>query len=396
MAGMEIIMKKKMTKLFGTREKTGGRVAAFALTLAVLAGILSGCAGGGDDADTALAELNTKQYIKIGDYSAFTVSVSPKQEITDEDVDLYIRYMLSHYPITDDTEYKVQSGDTVNIDFTGRKDGVAFDGGTGEGYNLTIGSGAFVPGFEDGLIGAGIGETRDIELTFPENYQPELAGADVVFTVTVNYIYTTTLTDGLAAKIYPDAPTVAQYRAYAKELLLQEAQRAYDNAVYNEITNTLMADSKVKKDAPDNLVDRYFQQQVDYVTQLALFNYNTSYENLIQTTGNTVEEYEAGMREDALNYANNMVLYQAIANAENLAVTEEEIQAEAAQNAASGAYESADAFLESVGRDTVTDHLMRTKVLQFLRERTTITEVEGAAPENLQGAMDLLNEAAGE
>ena len=83
----------------------------------------------------------------------------------------------------------VESGDTVNIDFEGKKDGVAFDGGTSQGYNLTIGSGSFIDGFEDGLIGVNVGDTVDLNLTFPEGYQnADLAGQDVVFTVTVNFI----------------------------------------------------------------------------------------------------------------------------------------------------------------------------------------------------------------
>lgn len=344
---------------------------------AMLAAMLTGC-GDTETTETQsaapLSELKTEEYIETGDYSAFEVTVEPKQEITDDDVDMYIRYVLASYPVHD-TEYVVKEGDTVNIDYEGKKDGVAFEGGTAAGFDLGIGSGRFIPGFEDGLIGAKVGETRDINLTFPEDYQAEdLAGADVVFTVTVNHVYATELTDALAAEMNPDAPTIAEYKAYAKDLLIQDAQAVYDNAVYDEITKALMADSNVKKDAPESLVNRYFDQAVDYATTFAMANFNMDYETFVQATGNTVEAYEAGMKEEALSYANNMVLYQAVANAEGLTVTEEDIQAEAEKNAEAAGYESAEAYLESIDRESFKDYLMRTKVLEYLAERTVVTE----------------------
>ncbi len=385
---MEIGMDKKKTNL--CRFRLAGVLAAL-----LLAGVLGGCADSGQDADTPLAGLNTDSYIKVGDYSAFAVTVSPKKEVAQEDIDAYIQYVLAKYPVTDDAAYTVASGDTVNIDFTGKRDGVAFDGGTGTGYDLKIGSGTFIPGFEDGLIGAKIGETRDLALTFPDDYTPELAGADVIFTVKINHTYAAQMTDKIAAALNPDAPTVEKYREYAKGLLEKDAQLSYESAVGQEITKQLLADSKIKKDAPEKLVDRYFKQQVDYLTQLARFNYNVDYETLIQSTGSTVEAYEETIRKNAQEYANQMVLYQAIANAEGMAVTEEEIKAEAARNVAAGSYESEDAFLESAGKEEVRDYLMRNKVVQFLTERASVTEAETQETENLQEAADVLNKAAG-
>ena len=386
-------MRKKMANLFNIRVVKK----AFCLTLisAMFAGILSGCGNTDNtgDADTALANLATDQYVTVGDYAAFDVSVEPKQEITDEDVALYLQYVLASYPIKDDAEYTIQMGDTANINYEGKRDGVAFEGGTAEGYDLTIGSGSFIPGFEDGLIGAKIGETRDIPLTFPEDYHAEeLAGAEVVFTVTVNYVYTSTMTDELAAKMNPSTPTVAEYEAYAKELLIQDAQAVYDNAVYEEITSTLMDASEVKQDAPESLVDRYFEQAKGYAQQYAAM-YGMDYEAYIQALGGTVEAYEESMRVEAVNYANRMVMYQAIANAEGLSVSEEEVQTEAAETAAAAGYESADAYLETVDRATFEDYLMRTKVLEFLKERTTITEV---TEEDIQEATEVLDGATAE
>ena len=382
-------MRKKTMNLFNIRSVK--KACCLTLISAMFAGVLSGCGNKPVDNDSPLATLNTEDYVSVGDYASFSVSVQPKQEITDEDVELYIQYVLAGYPVTDDAEYTVQSGDTANINYVGKKDGVAFEGGTAEGYNLTIGSGAFIPGFEDGLIGAKIGETRDLNLTFPENYSSEeLAGQEVVFTVTVNHVYTATLTDVLAAKMNPNAPTVAEYKEYAKGLLLQDAQSVYDNAIYDEISNALMESSEVKQDAPTSLIDRYYNQAIDYATQYATVNYGMDYESFIAAMGATVEEYEATMKEEAVDYANRMVVYQAIANAEGLIVTENELQEEAAKNAEAGGFESADAYLEVVDNAALTDYIMRTKVLKFLTERTTVTEI---SEEALQEATEVLDGA---
>lgn len=339
-----------------------------------------------DTANTAtFAELNTEEYIALGDYTAFDVTVAPKMEVTDEDVDMYLKqYVLPTYEITD-KNYVVKEGDKTNIDYVGKKDGTAFDGGTAAGYNLTIGSGAFIPGFEDGLIGAKVGETRDINLTFPEDYHvAELAGANVVFTVTVNYVYAnaeTEMTDEFAAAMNPQTPTLAEYRAYTKELLEQDAQTIYDNTVYNEITKVLMDNSEVKQDAPEELVKRYFDQAVAYAKQYAMANFNVDYETFIKAGGSTVEAYEAGMRAQALEYANHMVMYQAVANAEGIEVTEDEMQAEAEKNAEAGGFASAEAYLATIDQKELKDYMMRTEVLKFLAERATVTEKEPEAAE---------------
>lgn len=129
-----------------------------------------------------------------GDYKGLELSIAKQTEVTDEDVENIAIQTYNQMGAKSNVEKTVvESGDTVNIDFEGKKDGVAFDGGTSQGYNLTIGSGSFIDGFEDGLIGVNVGDTVDLNLTFPEGYQnADLAGQDVVFTVTVNFICAST------------------------------------------------------------------------------------------------------------------------------------------------------------------------------------------------------------
>ena len=132
-----------------------------------------------------LEDLDIDAYVTLNDYKNMKVSVY-KPEPTDEDIEQYINSQLLNGYITDRA---VQNGDVANIDYEGKKDGVAFAGGTDKGYDLAIGSGSFIPGFEEQLVGVMPGETVDLDLTFPENYpEPTLAGQPVVFTVTVNGI----------------------------------------------------------------------------------------------------------------------------------------------------------------------------------------------------------------
>lgn len=141
----------------------------------------------GDREDyVGLQDLDVDQYITLADYRNMTVSAA-RPAVDDETVTQYINSELLVGTITDRA---VREGDVTDIDFVGKKDGVAFEGGTAAGFKLTIGSGRFIPGFEDGLVGVMPGETVDLNLTFPETYQqnPDLAGQEVVFTVTVNGI----------------------------------------------------------------------------------------------------------------------------------------------------------------------------------------------------------------
>lgn len=151
----------------------------------------------GKKEDNVQAEADSVSYdvskcVKLGNYSGMKISLANTYKVTKEQIEDYAlnAAKANAQPVYKDTKKKkVEKGDTVNIDYEGKKDGAAFVGGSAQGYNLTIGSNSFIDGFEDGLIGAKTGQTLDLNLTFPENYPTtDLAGADVVFTVTVNKI----------------------------------------------------------------------------------------------------------------------------------------------------------------------------------------------------------------
>ena len=157
------------------------RIASVLLVLCLLLSF-AGCK---QDKGRELYNLNLEKYVELGDYMGVKVDTKSddfkqiENSLISSDVANYDLYVVKK-------EGKVEKGETVNIDYEGKKDGVAFEGGTAKGYNLTIGSGQFIDGFEDGLIGKEVGTTVDLNLTFPENYgNEELNGADVVFTVKI-------------------------------------------------------------------------------------------------------------------------------------------------------------------------------------------------------------------
>ena len=181
-------------------------------------------------AETTEAEITDKgEVTKLGQYKGIEVT-KEDTTVTDAELDQRIASILQANPeITEITDRPAQNGDTVNIDYVGMKDGVAFDGGTAEGYDLELGSDAFIDGFEDGLIGANVGEERSINLTFPEDYgNADLAGQAVVFDVTVNKIEekkNAILDDAFVQRV-SDFSTVDEFKADTMAALQEEKEQS--------------------------------------------------------------------------------------------------------------------------------------------------------------------------
>ena len=203
-----------------------------------------------------LASFNASDYVKLADYSEIVINaadVEPTDEQLQQKID---EFTTSHAP----ADYEAKDGDTVNIDYVGKKDGVAFDGGTAEGYDLTLGSDTFIDGFEDGLIGTKAGDQVSLDLTFPEDYgAADLAGAAVVFDVTVNSIKPgepVEYTDELVAA-NTDYDSTEKYNEFLKDSI----RKSNTNAKSSEAFMNL---GEFTGEYPDGLANYYY----DYYIQM--------------------------------------------------------------------------------------------------------------------------------
>lgn len=322
-------------------------------------------------------EINADDHVTLGEYKGIEVTNSV-QAVTDEEVENYINYLLAmsaqKQEVTDRDE--VENGDIVNIDFEGKKDGTAFDGGTSEGYDLTIGSGSFIEGFEEGLIGAKTGETRDLLLTFPEDYYSEdLAGEEVVFTVTVNGIYeqkAVEFTDEFVASLaIENVATADEYRAYLKNMMVESNEESARQNVQIELLNTVTENANVKN-VPEELVERFYQTNVSNMTYQAM-TYGMDLDSFVSAYyGLDTDAFETEMQEAAKVSANQALVCLKIAEEEGLLVNDEEMDSVIEERYAQYGYESAEDFKNTVDVEEYRDSLLLNKVVDFLMENATI------------------------
>lgn len=331
-----------------------------------------------------LKDIRAEKYVTLGTYTGIEATVN-KPEVPEGAVDSYIydNYLAPKAEKMPVTGRAVQEGDVANIDFVGYHDGVAFEGGTSSGYDLTIGSGRFIKGFEEGLIGAEIGETRNLNLTFPDPYDnPDLAGEDVVFEVTVNSISESKapeLTDELVKQLGEDgyntggAQTAKELNDYVYNLYDQAVQSNYDNEIETAMSSTIMENSTFQ-DPPEEMVERFITSIENNMSVrassigMSLAQYMQLYQGLDE------EGYRALFDEEGVRMAKQYIMYQAIADKEGLMPTEDEVAGEVSALMTIYGYASQEELEKSVDLESLKEDLMRKKVVAFLKENGNIQE----------------------
>lgn len=338
----------------------------------------------------SLKDIKASDYAKLSGYEGVDVQVAPVN-VTEEDVADYINNTLtSSNPILNEVDRPVQDGDTVNIDYVGKYADTkeAFDGGTAQGADLVIGSNSYIEGFESGLIGAELGETRDLNLTFPENYgAADLAGKDVVFTVTVNKISekSTDLTDEWAAGLgYEDVSNLEELNVHVNKTLTEEAQDRYKQDVENGVLETVTNGTEFSE-LPEKLVNRYMKQQVEQLTYYAtMYSYMYGQQLtatdvlklMMQSSGftGTEEEY---FKKTAGEMADQYVMFQAIADEQGINITDEDVDSflkEKFESASSTGFSTFEDYKASLDLELYRENLMAEKVMAFLSEHANVVE----------------------
>ena len=322
--------------------------------------------------DTRLVSVDdVSKYVTIGQYKGLSLDKSV-EAVTDDMVDGRIKEELQN-KAEEVTEGSVQNGDVVTINYVGTKDGVAFDGGTANNYELTIGSGTFIDGFEDGIIGMKKGQTKDLDLTFPEEYSSEeLAGQEVVFKVTLqSFKRAPELTDDWAAK-NTDCKTAEEYRKEIRTTLEDEAKTSAQNTLRETAWNTVLSASEVKEYPQDDLDTAKTEFKTLYE------NYakqgDMTLEDFVKAQGISMDDFEEQSSQYAEYKVKQNLIVQGIMDAENMTLEDE--KSLSIQDELIKAYNVKDlaALVDKYGQAAVDESIGLLRVDDFILDNATVEE----------------------
>lgn len=322
--------------------------------------------------DGTIEGVNVTDYVKTFDIDGVTLKKADL-EFTDEEVEEDIQAQLENFKeLNTDKTLEVKSGDDVSIDYVGTMDGVEFDGGSAEDYKLTIGSGSFIDDFEDQLIGTHPGDQVTIDVTFPDPYEnnPDYAGKDASFAVTVKGIYELgEFNDAFVQKNLSDhAQTVDEYKQYLKDT---NYESNLTNAISEYITNNISAD-KYPKDYVKHLKSLQMtidEEEYNYMAQMyAAYGMSFDYSSVMQYKGAAnADEYETILQEAAEKACLNNMAYQDLAAKAGITVSDEDFETFKTEN------EITDEMLEQYGKAYLIQHyILPEKVQEYIKEHVTI------------------------
>ncbi len=318
---------------------------------------------------TLTAVVPVKPDVEIGAYKGLKIR-SYEYNVTDEDVDKEAAKILqSKAETVDVTDRPCKSGDTVKIDFSGSVDGVKFPGGTAEDYDLELGSGAFIPGFEEQVEGMSVGEEKDITVKFPEDYQADdLKGKEAVFAIKLHGIKTRVLpelTDEFV-KANGGCETVEEYKAKCRERLERQAATRSLNETENSILKAICATAKAE--IPDAMIE----QEIDKMVQD--FSYRLMYQGLkledyLKYTGATMEQFRSQFRGSATERVMSTLVIDKIVRTENIKAEEADVEAKIAEQAQSVG-KTAEEYKKNIDprqREYIESDIVVTKLFDFLK-----------------------------
>ena len=325
-----------------------------------------------EDTSELMAGIDVEKCVTLGDYKGVTVEKTI-QSVTDEDVQNEIDNALANYPV--EVDQAAKEGDTVNIDYVGKIDGEEFDGGSDQGADLKLGSGKFIDGFEDGLIGARKGETRTLNLTFPEDYTQDLAGKAVEFTVTVNAVKEplSEPTDQWVADNIEGYDNIADYKAGIRSEQEESNEQTAENQV-RYAAWTQVIDNCTINEYPETLVEvgkKLYEQQVETYAKYA----GMELDAYIESSGLTQEEYQSNMEEYGKNVAAQALVCQAICDKEGFAIGDDDYQ-KALQDMLTEYGCTEDELIQTYGQDNVEQSIMLNRVSNLILENANVTEVQ--------------------
>lgn len=321
------------------------------------------------------ATVTVKPEVKLGEYKGIEVEAFDTS-VTDEDVNNEIKALQErHAEIVVKEEGTAENGDTVVIDFEGFVDGEAFEGGKGENYSLELGSGSFIPGFEEQLVGTAAGEEKEIQVTFPEEYHAaELAGKPAVFKVKVHEVKTKVLPeldDEFAKDVDDEAETFEELKAKIKERLEHDKQHEAEHHVRDTVVEKAAENAEI--DLPEVMVENEVDRMLNEFEQ-RLQMQGMTLDLYFQFSGQDENALREQMKEEAEKRVRVALTLEAIAKAENIEVTDEEVNEEL-QKMADMYNMSVDDIKKAIGSlDGIKGDLQNRKAIDFLVENSKTVE----------------------
>ena len=276
------------------------------------------------------AEVVVKPTVSLGDYKDLTVEVEATKEVSDEEVETRLTNSQNNLAELVVKETAAENGDTVVIDFVGSVDGVEFEGGKGSNHSLELGSGQFIPGFEEQLVGTKAGETVEVKVTFPENYQAEdLAGKEALFVTTVNEVKAKELPeldDELAKDIDEEVETLDELKAKFRKELEESKAEAYNDAVETAAIEAAVANAEIKEIPEEMIHEEVHRAMNEFLGGMQ--QQGISPEMYFQITGTSEDDLHKQYEADADKRVRTNLVIEAIAAAENFTTSGEEVKAE--------------------------------------------------------------------
>lgn len=336
------------------------KVLSLVIVLVLVLSLFAGCS---EDKGRVLYNVDLEDYVELGEYKG--IKIDKKSDEFLKVRDSLISYDVETYGFYNHkTSGEVKNGDTVNIDYVGKKDGVAFEGGTASGYDLEIGSGTFIDGFESGLIGKTIGSTVDLNLKFPDNYgSTELAGAEVVFTVKINYVKST------------EAKTPEEfYKSLGLSKVEDYYEKLEERAIDEFLQQTVVDSSEILEypQADIDLMYPYYYQNYEYTIQN---NYGMTMEQFYSQTGQTESGFKTTLIASDIKPAmQQQMLWYAILDAEEIEITKEDTEAKIKEIIAQNGDSSVDRadVIENLGEYYIEVLVASDKAFKILKDNAEI------------------------
>lgn len=320
---------------------------------------------------------NIEDYVKLGEYKNLEVTEQPKPEVTEEVLENNIHYLLvnNYKPVEVTEDRAVQQDDTVNIDYTGYMDGKEFEGGADTGADLRIGSGSFIDGFEDGLIGHKKGDEVTLDLTFPDPYKPnpDFSGKAVQFKVKINKISAPpALTDEWVAA-NTEFKTVEEFRNAQKEAIQVSLDSDYDTQVKSDLFGLVVENSEITKYPEDLMADAKVKvrEQLDMMYQAQA---GITLDDYIEQQGITEEETEKALEESAQQYLTQNLVVQAILDKEGVEFTEKEYEKEKEEYAKSAGFPDVATMESYADAKTIKENVLWEAACDIIQSTATIKE----------------------